>query len=186
MDMFRQPEKLLEALEWATPLMIERGLASARMGNTPIVGFALHKGSDPYMSEEHFQTFYWPQWKKVMMAFINEGLIVRGGCQGFHDKRLKTYATMPRGKVYWNIGYGTNFNLAKEVLGGVACITGNVHAGLLHHGTIQEVIDHCKRLIDVAGKGGGYIFSTSSIDRNAKPENVKAMIKTAKEYSVYH
>src|SRR3990172_1317312 len=33
-DMFRHPEKLLEVLEWATPLMIQRGLNSARMGNT--------------------------------------------------------------------------------------------------------------------------------------------------------
>ena len=184
-DMFRQPEKLLEALERTTPLMIERGLASARMGNAPIVGFALHKGSDPYMSDEHFKTFYWPQWKKVMMAFIEEGLIVRGGCQGFHDRRLETYATMPKGKVYWNIGYGTDFTRAKKVLGGVACISGNVHAALLHQGTVEQVIEYCKNIIDVAGKGGGYIFSTASIDRNAKVENVKAMVKCAKEYGIY-
>lgn len=184
-DMFKCPDKLLEVMDWATDLMIERGLNSARMGGAPVVGFALHKGSDPYLSEEHFQTFYWPQWRKVMEAFNKEGLIVRGGCQGFHNKRLATYATMPRGSVYWNIGYGTDIALAKKTLSGIACISGNVHAGLLHHASPEQVIEHCKSMIDIASPGGGYIFSTSSMDRNAKVENVKAMIKTAKEYGVY-
>ncbi len=184
-DMFSRPQKLLEALDWATSLMIERGLDSARMGSAPVVGFALHKGSDPYMSEEHFQTFYWPQWKKVMMAFINEGLIVRGGCQGFHNKRLPTYATMPKGKVYWNIGYGTDIARAKELLGGIACISGGITADLLQHATTEEVAKHCRHSIDVAAPGGGYIFATSNIDRNAKVENVRAMIKTVKEYGTY-
>ena len=184
-DMFRRPDKLLQALEWAVPIMIQRGLESARMGNAPVVGFALHKGSDPYMSDEHFKTFYWGPWRKVMMAFIEEGLIVRGGCQGFHNKRLETYRTMPKGKVYWNIGYGTDIARAKELLGGIACIAGGITAGILHQGTAEEVAEHCRQAIDIASKGGGCIFSTSNIDRNARVENVKAMIATAKEYGVY-
>ncbi len=184
-DMFRRPEKLMDVLEWATPLMIKRGLDSARMGSAPIVGFALHKGSDPYMSEKHFQTFYWGPWRKVMEAFIQEGLIIRGGCQGFHNKRLETYRTMPKGKVYWNIGYGTDIARAKELLGGIACISGGITAGILHQGAPEEVAGHCRQVIDIAAKGGGYIFATSNIDRNAKIENVKAMIKTVKEYGVY-
>ena len=184
-DMFKQPEKLMEALEWATPLMIQRGIASARMGNAPIVGFALHKGSDPYMSEEHFQHFYWGPWKKLMMAFINEGIIVRGGCQGFHNKRLPTYATMPKGKVYWNIGYGTDIARAKELLGGIACISGGITADILSYGTPEEVSKHCRQVLDIAAPGGGYIFATSNTDRSAKVENVKAMIDTVKKYGVY-
>lgn len=184
-DMFRHPEKLLEALEWAVPIMIQRGIESAKMGNAPIVGFALHKGSDPYMSDEHFKTFYWAPWRKVMMAFIEEGLIVRGGCQGFHNRRLETYRTMPRGKVYWNIGYGTDIARAKELLSGIACISGGMTADILHYGTRDDVIKHCRRVIDIAAGGGGYIFSTSNIDRNAKVENVKTMIETVKKYGVY-
>ena len=49
----------------------------------------------------------------------------------------------------------------------------------------EEVIKHCRHVIDVAAKGKGYIFATSNIDRNAKAENVKAMIKTVKEYGAY-
>lgn len=184
-DMFRQPDKLIEAMERMVPLLISMGLSSVRMGGAPIVGFALHKGSDPYMSDEHFRKFYWPSLRKVMMAFINEGLIVRGGNQGFHNKRLEYYRDMPKGRVYWAVGYGTDIARMKDVLNGVACIMGNVHASLLHHGSVEQVVEYCKQIIDVAGNDGGYIFSTSSIDRHAKVENVRAMIKCAKEYGVY-
>ena len=184
-DMFRQPEKLVETMERMVPLLISMGLASVRMGGPPIVGFALHKGSDPYMSDKQFRTLYWPTLRKIMLAFINEGLIVRGGNQGFHNKRLEYYRDMPKGRVCWAVGYGTDIARMKEVLGDVACITGNVPATILHSGTAEETADFCRHLIDVAGKGGGYIFSNSGIDRNAKVENVKAMIKTAKEYGVY-
>ncbi|MBI4188778.1 MAG: uroporphyrinogen decarboxylase, partial [Chloroflexi bacterium] len=112
-DMFKRPEKLLQALEWCTPLMLERGLAGARMGMTPVVGFNLHKGSDTYMSDQQFRTFYWPSLRKVMLGLINEGLIVSGGNQGFHNTRLEYYRDVPKGRVYWSVGYGTDIARAK-------------------------------------------------------------------------
>ncbi|MEK7354196.1 MAG: uroporphyrinogen decarboxylase family protein, partial [Chloroflexota bacterium] len=184
-DMFKRPEKLLEALEWFTSRNIERGLAGARMGNAPVVAFHLHKGSDTYMSDEQFRTFYWPSLRKVMLGLINEGLIVSGGNQGFHNKRLEYYRDVPKGKVFWSVGYGTDIARAKEVLGGVSCIRGGITADILHHGTPEEVEGHVRHVMDIAKKGGGYIFSTSNMDSHAKVENVKAMIASAKKYGVY-
>ena len=184
-DMFRQPKKLLEALEWCTPLMLERGLEAARMGIAPVVGFNLHKGSDTYMSDQQFRTFYWPSLRQVILGLINEGLIVSGGNQGFHNKRLEYYRDVPKGRVYWSVGYGTDIARAKEVLGGVCCISGGITADILHHSKPEDIIKHCRHVLDIAAKGGGYIFSTSSMDRNAKVENVKAMIAAVKEHGVY-
>ena len=73
----------------------------------------------------------------------------------------------------------------KEVLGDVACIEGDVPASRLVGGTPEETAAFCRRMIDVCGKNGGYIFSTSPVDRNARIENIRAMIRTAKEYGVY-
>jgi uroporphyrinogen-III decarboxylase len=52
-------------------------------------------------------------------------------------------------------------------------------------GTVQDVKDYCKKLIDVVGKGGGYILSPRSSTDEVKPENLKAMIEFTKEYGVY-
>ncbi len=93
---------------------------------------------------------------------------------------------MPKGKViWWPMGGTTDMAQVKEILGDVACIEGDVPASRLQSGTPEETAEYCRRLMDVAGKGGGYIFSTSYIDSNARVENVRAMIKTVKEYGAY-
>jgi len=56
---------------------------------------------------------------------------------------------------------------------------------LLSVGTPQEVKDYAKRLIDTAGKGGGYIMANGAAIDKVKPENLKAMIDFTKEYGVY-
>ena len=56
---------------------------------------------------------------------------------------------------------------------------------LLIAGTPDDVRAYCKKLIDVVGKGGGFIMDASSNLDDAKPENVKAMIDFTKEYGRY-
>ena len=74
---------------------------------------------------------------------------------------------------------------AKETLGKNACLIGNVSSSMLNLGTPQEVKDYAKKLIDAVGKGGGFIMSNGAFFDHAKPENVKAMVDTAKEYGAY-
>ncbi|GAI03593.1 unnamed protein product [marine sediment metagenome] len=52
-------------------------------------------------------------------------------------------------------------------------------------GTTQQVKDYAKKLIDTAGKGGGYIMANGAFFDNVKPENLKAMVDFTKEYGVY-
>jgi uroporphyrinogen-III decarboxylase len=44
---------------------------------------------------------------------------------------------------------------------------------------------YCKKLIDTAGKGGGFIMANGAFFDEAKPENVKAMVDVTREYGVY-
>jgi uroporphyrinogen-III decarboxylase len=74
---------------------------------------------------------------------------------------------------------------AKEVLGDVVCLQGAVPLSLLVAGTPGEVKTFCKKLIDVAGRGGGFILSPSTGLDNARPENVRAMFDVTKAYGVY-
>ena len=75
--------------------------------------------------------------------------------------------------------------VAKEALGDIACVAGNVPISMLNTGTPDDVRDYCKNLIDVAGKGGGYIMTSGGVIDKAKTENVRAMIEVTKEYGVY-
>ena len=184
MDMFRQPDKLLEACEKLLPMMIELGASGAEASGVPRVSIALHKGSDGFMSAKQFETFYWPTLKKLVLALIDRGLQPRIFWEGDVTSRLEYFLELPKGKVICRFDR-TPMSKAKEVLGGWICISGNVPASLLQTGTPQGVKDYCKELIDVAGKGGGFIMSPGTALDEAKPENVRAMFDFTKEYGVY-
>jgi uroporphyrinogen-III decarboxylase len=56
---------------------------------------------------------------------------------------------------------------------------------LLATGTPEDVKLYCKKLIDVVGRGGGYIMDSAAGFDDAKPENVRAMFEFTREYGVY-
>jgi hypothetical protein len=184
MDMYRQPDKLLEALEVLTPLIIDESISAANASGGAFVFFPLHKGADGFMSDKQFETFYWPTLKKVILALIEEGLISVLSAQGSYMMRLQTVRDLPKGWVWWRL-HQTDIAVAKEVLGSTACISGNVPSSLLYTGTPGEVEEYCHKLIEVAGKGGGYILSAGAALEKANPDNLRAMMKAAKEYGVY-
>jgi len=184
LDMYRQPDKLLEALENITPMAIELAVAGANAVLSPIVMMPLHKGDDTFMSQKQFETFYWPTLRKVMLGMIDEGLVPMPFAEGFYNKRLETIRDVPRGAVIWWFER-SDMALAKKVLGDTTCIAGNVPTSILCTGTPQEVKDHCRKLIEVCGKGGGYILAGASSAEQATAYNLRAMMEAAKEYGVY-
>jgi len=71
---------------------------------------------------------------------------------------------------------------AKETVGKVSCLAGNVPLDILCTGTPDDVKAYCRDLIDVAGKGGGFILSTGAGMQGSKAANVQAMIEFSLEY----
>ncbi len=184
MDMYRQPEKLHEAMEKITPLMINMAVSSARVTGNPIIFIPLHKGAEGFMSDEQYKTFYWPTLKKVILGLIEEGLVPRIIAEGAYEARLEIIKDIPAGKTIWKFDH-TNMAKAKEMMGRIACIEGNVPISLLTVGTPEQVKGYCKHLIEVAGKNGGFILSSASAVDQGKQENLRVMIEFTKEYGVY-
>jgi hypothetical protein len=184
LDMYRQPYKLIKAMERLTPLMIKMGVGAAKMSGQPIVFMPLHKGADGFMSDEQFRKFYWPTLREVMMGLIAEGVVPNPAAEGHWDTRLEVMQDLPKGKTIWMIDQ-SDIGKAKKTVGRVGCMYGNVPSALLALGTPQGVKDYVKKCIDVAGKGGGYVVSNGAFFDHAKAENVKAMVDFAKEYGVY-
>jgi len=183
MDMRRRPDKLLEALEVATRIFIEYGSAAAG-AELPYCWIWMHKGTRSFMSDDQFKTFYWPFLRKGMMALIDKGIIPVVYCEADVESRLEHFADIPPGKVIYHVS-NTDMVKAKAVLGDVAAIAGNVPNVMLLSGTPDDVREYCKKLIDTAGKGGGFIMDAAVMLDEAKPENLKAMIDFTKEYGAY-
>ena len=184
LDMFRQPDKLLElcdfllveALKRPVPPPNENGQIRMFMTNT--------RGSDNFMSTQQFDKFYWPTFYKMVMSLIDRGAIPCVFFEGNFDSRLEYLLDIPKGKMLVRLDR-TDIFKAKEILGGHLCLEGNVPVSLLQMGTVQEVEEYCRKLIDVVGKDGGLILSPRSSTEEVKPENLKAMIEFTKEYGRY-
>jgi uroporphyrinogen-III decarboxylase len=184
MDMYRKPDLLLKALDRLTPVMIQNGLGGPAVSGNPIVFIPLHKGADGFMSDEQFKTFYWPSLRGVIMGLIEEGCVPFVFAEGGYNSRLEYLNDLPKGHCVWMFDR-TDMTEAKKVVGDTTCIAGNVPITKILSGTPEEVKAICKDLIDVAGKGGGYIMTSGCSMDEAKPDTLRAMIDFTKEYGVY-
>lgn len=184
MDMYRRPEKLLKALDVLTPWMVQMGVAGGKKTGNPRIFIPLHKGSDSFMSDEQFKTFYWPSLQKLIIALVDEGMNPSLFVEADHTSRLEVMRDVPAGKVIYHME-NTDMFKAKEILGDRVCLRGNVPISMLCLGTPDDVKAYCKKLIDVVGKNGGLIMDSSVGIEDAKVENIKAMIDFTKEYGVY-
>lgn len=184
LDMYRRPELVIKACERLLPLEIERGVNSAKMGGGKMVFIALHKGLDGFMSTEQFKRFYWPTLRELTIALINEGLTPYVFWEGNCISRLEYTKDIPAGKAIYRFE-ATDMTKAKDVLRDRVCIRGNVPISLLATGTPEDVKSYCRKLIDHAGKGGGFIMDAAAHVTEAKPENLRAMFDFTKEYGVY-
>jgi uroporphyrinogen-III decarboxylase len=183
-DMFRRPDKVLAACERLVPLAIDWGTRSVAPFSAPLIFIPLHKGADSFMSQEHFETIYWPTLRDVLLGLIQEGLIPLLFAEGKYDSRLETIMDIPKGATIWRFDQ-TDLALAKSTIGQVACISGNMPVSLLHAASPTVVAEHTRRMIDAAGEGGGYILDLGASLDDGRPENLRAMVETAREYGVY-
>ena len=184
-DMYRRPDKLIQACEMLLSRQIEAVSVASSRGSSGRVFMPLHRGADGFMSLKQFETFYWPTLKKLILALVEKGLTPCPFFEGDYTTRLEHLRELPRGKVLCHFD-STDMSRVKEVLGDHLCIMGNVPSSLLQIGTIQEVKGYCKNLIDAAGKDGGFIMTHRSSIDEANPANIKAMIDFTKEYGIYN
>jgi uroporphyrinogen-III decarboxylase len=183
-DMYRRPDKLLEAMERLAPIIIDEAVGLAYASDSPVILMPLHKGTGGFMSNKQFETFYWPTFKAVMLGLIDEGLVPLPFAEGDYKPRLEIIKDMPRGTVIWYFEE-MDMTRAKEVLGDNACIAGNLPVSVLYTGTPREVKEGCRQLIETCAPGGGYILTASAGMNQGNPDNLRAMMEAAKEYGVY-
>jgi uroporphyrinogen-III decarboxylase len=184
LDMYRRPDILLKACEQLLPLAVENGVNSAKRSGDRFVFIPLHKGLDGFMSPDQFKKFYWPTLRELMINLINEGFIPSPFWEGNCTSRLEYIKDIPAGKAQYRFE-ATDMMKAKDILRDRVCIRGNVPVSILATGTPDDVRSYCKKLIDYAGKDGGFILDAAAGVTDAKIENVKEMFEFTRSYGQY-
>lgn len=140
---------------------------------------------DMFMSVEQYKTFYWPGLKACIEAVIECGGIPHIYLEDRYDKKLAIFANeLPPKKCIFTL-INCDLKRAKELFADKIAISGGVSGTLLQFGTKEEVIADVKNAIDILAPGGGYFLNCDVSLDVAKPENLRAMFDTAREYMKY-
>ena len=75
----------------------------------------------------------------------------------------------------------------KRLYGGRIVLKGNLHTtDVMLNGSVDDVVRACKRCIDEAAAGGGFILSTGDqTPRDTPDANIRAVVETARTYGRY-
>ena len=183
-DIYERPDELLRAVNTMQGLMLRNALGAAIAMKKEYFLIPLHMGVDEFMSPEDYAKFYWPGLKALIMACIDNGITPYIFTEGNYNTRLEQLCDVPPGKVIYMFEK-VDMKKAKETVGKVACICGNLPTATLMFSTPEKIADETKKLLDICAPGGGFIMDTSiPIDKCPK-ENLHAMFDTTLKYGQY-
>jgi hypothetical protein len=180
-DVLERPEKVVRAVEALLPIALEAPIAACQANGRKTVWIWLHKGVDEFMSVAQYKTFYWPTLQKMIVGLVEAGLTPFVYCEGSYNTRLEVLRDVPAGKVVYDFEKVDMFK-AKEILGDVACIAGNLPNAMLLYGGPDEVDRYCRELIEGVGRDGGFMLDAGGLIDNANVENLRAMFDSVEKY----
>ncbi len=193
LDLYRHPDKVKQAVKALTPLFVKTAAVSGfvppevkRALGTDMVlcFFPLHLNE--YLNPKLYKEFYWPYLKKVFEEVIKLGQTPFVLFEGKHDAHLETLLDLPKKKVV-GVFEKTDPRKVKEVAGDHVILVSGPPNALLIGGTPQKVEEFMKKLLEDVKEGGLMIWPgvDGGLSRDAKPENVKAMVEAIKKYGKY-
>lgn len=182
MDLMDSPEFCHKIMEQSLAAAIQKSLALVSIGVD-----ALYIGDTfgGVISPDQFLEFCVPYIKRFVQAIKGKGPLVYLHICGNSTKILEMMADTgvdciepldPLG--------GVKVADAKKRVGHRVALMGGVHTVKLAHGTLQEVVDDCRRCLNEGAPGGGYILAAGDmLPTETSREKVEAMISAAKNYT---
>ncbi|MDD5680188.1 MAG: uroporphyrinogen decarboxylase family protein [Candidatus Omnitrophica bacterium] len=169
-----------ELLEKMTQLRIRQGKIFKRWFDRYNV--TVGENNIDMISPNQFAEFVFPYDRKIFEAFPED--IPCWHTDACADRILEL---IPEYKIkFFEVSDTTNLKLAKEKLSPHRIVlTGNLPQRLFVVGTKEEMEREVIKCIEAAASGGGYILTPNSLMRDAKKENMKAMIDAVKKYGKY-
>lgn len=184
-DMRRQPAKVLAACEALAPHLCRVGLATADPARLVPIGFWMHRGCVPFFSPTQFASHNWPTLRPIIEEFWKHGHQTLFYAEGKWAAHLEAFRELPARSIVFHCDRDDVFEVKRRI-GDRFAISGGVPNTLLSFGRPAEVRDFCRRAIDEAGDGGGYILDAGAIMQNdTSVENLRVLTDTAREFGVY-
>jgi len=182
-DLYRRPDKVIAAMNVMMAETIET-IASQLKTTKKIFGnTAISRSAGTFISPKQFDKFVFPYVKELADLYMSANLIMIFHLDQNWIKSLPDFKKLPEGRYILQLDGATDIFEAKKIIGDRMCVMGDVPARLFKLGTPHEVEQYCQKLINIVGKGSGFILSCGcDVPVDAKFDNVKTMVDTAKNF----
>jgi len=181
-DIYKRPEVAHRLMAIAAETCIRYLKAQEEIGGQ-FHRLVVYDDSIGFFSKRHFVAFSQPYIRRIFEAFPYAIKVLH--CDANTTHLLDVIADT--GMDVFNFDSHMDIALVKQKIGSRVCLLGNISPlGVLLEGTPEEVDAECRRLIEAAKPGGGYILTAGSgTARGTPPENIDAMIKACEKYGRY-
>jgi len=187
---FTQPNLMFEYLNAYNKRSIEVTKIAIELGAEAVLdGGDLAYKHGPMFSPEIYRKFILPYQKMHSDAFHKKGAFIVNRSDGWIWPIAEDFLINSGVDGYCEIDKSAGMELGelKEKYGDKICLLGNVDcAGVLVHGSKEDVAKETEDCIRKASPGGGHILSSSNvIHSGVKPENYLAMLSACRKYGKY-
>ncbi len=182
-DLYYRPGLVKRALDKMVEEAIETFLERASYRKTRVAVLIEERASGYFFPLRIFDEFWWGYTRQIVDALWSEGMTTVFHLDTSWDRNIHYFKELPKYSAVLHFDSTTNIFTAMDALQDHLCVMGDLSASLLSIGQPEEVEAYVKRLIDKADPRGGLIVSSGcDVPVNVKPENLQAMLDTAKSY----
>jgi uroporphyrinogen decarboxylase len=184
-DLRKHPRELMELMEFVHGLTKTFAVRAVKMmGKHSFNEIGCWLGSPTFISPQDFDKFIFPYLTDVCDAVKKAGGHVTAHLDGDYTRTIDKIAAIDSIDLI-QLEY-TNLVEAKKKVGNKKCISGGLHPSHLVLHSPKQVLREAGQLIRKCAKGGGFILSSAcEVPMNAKPSNIKALVKAAKTIGKY-
>jgi uroporphyrinogen decarboxylase len=177
------PELMVEILDWFGDFQFEYSKAMVEAG-ADLIGAGESAGY--FMSPETFKQFVHAPEKKTYGRIAALGAPVIVHCCGYVPQCIQFAPEVnPGGAIHFDHQVG--LDKAKRQIGDRITLMGNIDTNsVLQLGSAEDVEKACKKAIEAAAPGGGFILSGGcEIPKDMPHENMHAMLKAVQRHGRY-
>ena len=181
---FKKPEFVKKVVEFATEVLIHLYEPLIKDGTMKLISLADPTASGDLISKKQFVVFAAPYLKKFTDWAKSHGAYTLVHICGDTTDRLDSF--LETGASCISLDHKVNIARAKEVLGGKMCFAGNVDpVKIMLQGTVDDVEKECRRIIEVAGRDGGFVLMPGcDIPPTVPYENIQKFVEVARGWKL--
>jgi len=181
---FKKPDFVHKVTDFATDLLIHLYEPIVSDGSLDVISLADPTASGDLISKKQFETFALPYLKKFTDWAKSKNAHTLVHICGNTTDRLDLYPQS--GASCISLDHKTDIAKAKEFLHGKMCFAGNIDpVNIMLQGSVQDVEDACKRVIETAGTDGGFVLMPGcDIPPTVPYENIQKFIQIARDWKL--